>query len=402
MRSQWTAVAVFGAFAVVVALAGCGGGGGAPDKGPLRIAIAQSPFTEDGRIAGARVSVVEAGESPDAPWTEVASFTDKDSTVFHKALPFEGVNGDRGILTIGGNKARLLLWSKGEGGEYTPTELWAGHFGGVDISQRLRDLEVGDVDGDGQDEIVLVTHDRGVVMIGEQEDGSYVFTEIDRVEGTGKDGKPIATWIHEVELGDIDGDGATEILCTPSAPNMLDGGHQPGQIAMFEFSDGKYEKRIIFDSEKTHAKEILAFDILGLGHPQLLAAMEGEGIGGSGGASSQVWLFRHEDGEFRGEKMRDLPGKLCRFLNGGDTDGDGQPEIVASTANEGIYAIWQKDGQAHGHRRIRARHDPRRPGRGRGRRDSRGVRQRVAAEAPAVRLGRKDELRASRADADRC
>jgi len=346
MLSKRTAVAVIGIFAGSIGLAACGGGGDSSGGAPLRIAIAQSPFTEEGAIAGARVAIVSAGDSPEDPWTEVASFSDTRSNVFHKALPFEGVNGDRGILTIGGNQARLLLWSRGDGGEYESKELWSGDFGGNEISQRLRDIEVGDVDGDGQDEIVLVTHDRGVVMIGEQKDGGYAFTEIDRIEGKREDGKPIATWIHEVELGDVDGDGAIEILCTPSAPNVLGSGdHQPGQIAMFDYVDGEYEKRFVFESETTHAKEILAFDILGQGHPQLLAAMEGEGIGGVGGASSQVWLFRYENGEFRGEKMRDLPGDLCRFLNGGDTDGDGQPEIVASTAHDGIFTIWQKDGE---------------------------------------------------------
>lgn len=347
-RSFWTnmfALLVLAAACLTLfASTGCSKGGG----GNVCIAIAQSPFGADSQTMPARVALVApTGEKTEdgAPiWGEIASFEDDKSKVFHKAMPFEGINGDKGILTIGGTEARLVLWTPGADG-WKSKELWAGDFGGSERSQRLRDVEIGDVDGDGQDEIVVVTHDRGVVMVFEQKDGAYTPTEIDR--------STEPTWIHEVELGDVNNDGVVEIVCTPSDPNNFGVAHQGGDILMYRHSgDGNYERSVVDSLETRHAKEILLYDLEGAGHPQLFAALEGEGVGAVGGASSAVQMYRFEDGKAVGEKIYDLPGKLCRFLNGGDTDGDGTNEIIASTAKDGIYTIWKKADGTWSRKRI--------------------------------------------------
>ena len=274
------------------------------------IAIAQSPFGGGAKPMAARVALVapvfdESG-SGDVVWKEVDSFEDPRSFVFHKAMPFESADGKKGILTIAGTEARLILWTRGEKA-WEPTDLWTGTFGGSPRSQRMRDVEVGDVDGDGADEIVVVTHDRGVVFVFEQEKGTFVPNEIDRTEDP--------TWIHEVELGDINGDGVIEIVCTPSAPNQMDGKHQGGEIVMYRHSGhGTFERTLLEDLESRHAKEILIHDLDRDGTPELYAAFEGEGIGGVGGASCSVHHFRFEGGEVSREKIYDLPVSYTTFM----------------------------------------------------------------------------------------
>lgn len=339
-------IVVIASAAALVGITGCGTGAGA---GEYRIAIAQSPFGEGDQTMPARLALVApSGESAEEGplWTEVAALEDPKSNVFHKALAFEGVNGEKGILTIGGNLPRLLFWTKKDGGGYENRVIWEGTFGGKENSQRLRDVEIGDVNGDGTDEIVIVTHDRGVVLVVRQEGGDYVVDKIDERDET--------KWIHEVELGDVDGDGTIEILCTPSAENNFEK-VQPGEIMMYKHTgDNKYERTLVEYFETRHVKEILLFDLDKSGKPQLFAALEGE-TGGGAAATSTVRRYEWKDGKLVGENVQDLPGKLCRFMNGGDTDGDGNLEIVASTNKDGIWTISREDGGEWKRKRIARR-----------------------------------------------
>jgi len=41
--------------------------------------------------------------------------------------------------------------------------------------------------------------------------------------------------VHEVEIGDVDGDGRNEFFTTPSEPNRLDGVEQGGRIDMYKW-----------------------------------------------------------------------------------------------------------------------------------------------------------------------
>ena len=80
---------------------------------------------------------------------------DADSNVFHKAIPFQD-----GILTIGAEKALLKHWTMQEG-RWNSEVLWERDWKGK--FNRLRDIEVGDVNHDGTEDLVIATHDAGVV-----------------------------------------------------------------------------------------------------------------------------------------------------------------------------------------------------------------------------------------------
>ncbi len=84
---------------------------------------------------------------------------DEDSNVFHKAMVFAPAGGEAAILTAGGTKAMVKLW-KLDGSSST---LWEQDFGGK--FSRMRDVEVADINGDGFTDIVVATHDQGVVAV---------------------------------------------------------------------------------------------------------------------------------------------------------------------------------------------------------------------------------------------
>jgi hypothetical protein len=265
---------------------------------------------------------------------------DPESNVFHKAGWFTPVEGEGGILTIGATQAFLKIWRK-EGGKWKSESLWNPTFGGK--WDRLRDFEVADVTGDGADDIVIATHDQGVIAVASWGDGAYQVEELFRKD---------STFVHEIEVGDVDGDGIIEFFTTPSKPNKLDGTIQPGEIDMFKYKDGEWIHRPVDILETRHAKEILCITLTGEDRPVLLGSLEGEAIGGEHeGDSTKIRMYRFEGDEITPTDITSLPGQLCRFLTHGDTDGDGVKELVASTKNDGIWKLkpptggtgkWQK------------------------------------------------------------
>ena len=113
---------------------------------------------------------------------------DAESNVFHKAIPFQD-----GILTIGAEKALLKKWSMVDG-RWAQETLWERDWKGK--FNRLRDIEVGDVNHDGIEALVIATHDAGVVAVLEpkREGAEQTLVELEEVADT---------FVHEIEIGDI-------------------------------------------------------------------------------------------------------------------------------------------------------------------------------------------------------
>ena len=286
--------------------------------------VSQAQFIDGpkGPVPGpAKLAIVR--ETPDG-WV-TTYLEDPDSNVFHKAIMHGG-----GILTIGANKAMLKTWQF-EGGAWTETTHWNPTFGGK--FDRLRDIEIADVDGDGQDEMVIATHDQGEIVI-VHPDEDYRIEKIDAQENT---------FVHEIEIGDVDGDGTLEIFATPSKPNKLDQA-QPGEVSMYKRGeDGAWTKSIVDAPGDTHAKEILAANPDGEGPSELYIVWEGAFANKQLVRPVTIKEYRMKDGAWQSTVVATVPDRQMRAIAAGDVNADGSTDMVAGGLGSGLWLFEQGD-----------------------------------------------------------
>ncbi|MBK7951985.1 MAG: VCBS repeat-containing protein [Deltaproteobacteria bacterium] len=258
--------------------------------------------------------------------------TDPESNVFHKALAYTTPEGEQVLLTGGGTKALLKLWRK-QAGQLVSQTIWEKDFGGK--FSRMRDIEVGDVDGDGSRVIAVATHDQGVVAVVRPKEGGYSVEELDHEKNT---------FVHEIELGDVDGDGVLEIYATPSEPNRLDGSEQEGHVVRYVPKKGEGRK-IVADLGKRHAKEILVHDVDGNGKDELYVLVEGQKAPSGEGLlhRTEIWRYEADTPPDQGVPIAEFEDRLGRFLTPADLDGDGRKEIVAALYQKGVW--WLEPGE---------------------------------------------------------
>jgi hypothetical protein len=255
---------------------------------------------------------------------------DSESNVFHKAMAYETVAGQQVLLSAGGTAALLKVWTKGADGLAAET-IWQKDFGGK--FSRMRDIEIGDIYGDGKSTIVVATHDQGVVAtVHPKDDGSYEIKELDHEADT---------FVHEIELGDMDGDGILEIYATPSEPNRLDGSEQTGIIVSYVPQKGEGRK-VVADLGRRHAKEIYLEDLDGDGKDELYAIVEGNIDKDTKRLVDPVEIRRYvvgDDPKGGGTKLVTIDDRLGRFLTVGDLDGDGKKEFIAALFKSGLWLL---------------------------------------------------------------
>ncbi len=282
-------------------------------------------------VPGAAKLVLE--RKTDTGWHETV-VEDSDTNVFHKAMPFSLDPKGPGILTISGTAAALKLW-RWQDDRWIADTLWQPTFGGK--WDRLRDVEVGDVTGDGQPDIVVATHDQGVVAVLQRRGEEWVPEEIDRSANT---------FVHEIEIGDVDGDGRNEIFATPSKPNSATLASQPGSIVMYRWSGERFARSVIAAFPQTHAKEILVADLEGSGHPLLWAAVEAQtemrGRSLVTVRPVEIREYRWSSSGWHDRTIATLPDTQCRVLVTGDLDHDGKADVVATGMRSGVW--WLRRG----------------------------------------------------------
>jgi len=302
----------------------CGGAGTEPDVESthgLLVALSQFEVGPDGKVLPKpKAALLEILVPSQGEW-DVIAIEDPESNVFHKAMTYDSGDGER-ILTMGGSAAVLKLWRK-DGDEFVSETLWQKDFGGK--FSRMREAEVGDLFGDGSAVIAVATHDQGVVAtVAPDGAGGWKIDELDHQE---------KTFVHEIELGDLDGDGVIEVYATPSAPNLLDGSPQPGTVVRY-VPAGDRSRVVVADLGDRHAKEILVEDVDGDGRDELYVSVEAV----SGG---RVEILRYDADTAPGDGalVAELRDRLCRFLTAGDVEGDGKKEIVAAGSKSGLWLL---------------------------------------------------------------
>ena len=278
----------------------------------------------------------------DGAW-EQEIIEDADSSVFHKAVVFES-----GILTIAqgmpGNEpekpAKLSHWTRSEADpaqwqeEVLWSRVWDGRF------QRIRDMEFGDFDQDGEQEIAMATHDMGVVAVADKVEGAWVVAEMDEAPDT---------FVHEIEVGDVDGDGQDEFYATPSGRNKSSGASQPGGVVRYDLRDGAYVRSDVVMYEESHAKEILVADMDGSGSDELYIIKEGHVVkeGDETRLVDPVVIMRMDwsGGAWKGTEVARLEGDpQCRFVFPADLDQDGTMDMVAAGKETGLWWLRQQEG----------------------------------------------------------
>jgi hypothetical protein len=256
---------------------------------------------------------------------------DPESNVFHKAMAYVPNGQPPGIATLGGTKAAIKLWRKRDG-RFEAETLWSKDFGGK--FSRMRDAEIADVMGKGSADLAVATHDQGVVaVVSPKGPGAWDVQEVDQEKDT---------FVHEIEVGDLDGDGIIEIYATPSEPNRLDGTPQSGKVTRYVPARGE-GRVVVADLGARHAKEILVRDVDGDGRDELYVAVEAatEGTGAEMRIVEPVEIRRYDAGTDpeEGVAVARIDDRLCRVLTAGDVDGDGRKEIVAAAFKSGLWLL---------------------------------------------------------------
>jgi hypothetical protein len=199
-------------------------------------------------------------------------------------------------------------------------------FGGE--FSRMRDVEVADIYGDGMPCLIVATHDQGVVLIGRPHpNGQFEVQELDRSS---------STIVHEVEVGDLDGDGIQEIYAAASTPNRFDGSLQPGKVVRYIPALGR-GREVVADLGEAHAKEILVTDADGDGQDELYVVVED-----APRHPACILRYDADTDPKAGIEVATLSDLMCRSLVAGDVDNDHRIELVAATFKGGLWLLHQE------------------------------------------------------------
>jgi hypothetical protein len=308
----------------------------APTPG-IALLITQAHFVKTAKPDGtteykpAPARLILAYPGPDGAWTR-ETIEDEDANVYHKAMPFDLPGHPTGILTISGIEApapaKLKVWHRTVDGWKSET-LFEAAFGGK--TNRFRDIEIGDVTGDDRPDLVIATHDQGVVYVLQNQGNGWMPLQIDHAPNT---------FVHEIELGDVDGDGRIEIFATPSEPNR-EHGQQAGHVVTYRYDGKTFTRHVVEEFADRHVKEILVADIEGRKKPALFAVAE-TGLPDPNKKPDpdqfvHIKRYVFADGAFHGRLIATIPDTQCRFLNAGDVDGDGKKELIASAYKAGVW-----------------------------------------------------------------
>lgn len=231
-------------------------------------------------------------------------------------------------VTLSSGECYLMSCKLGEHGSMmTPIAEYRG--GDVNL---IRSISLGDVDGDGCEEIVIGTRPSGLVILLRRAGDGYSQEVIDR-DPYG----PFTSNTREVHIADVDNDGALEILAATARTNQAQWESTPGALFMFKQSGGRWHKRVIDDhGGRTHTRMCLVGGVRNDGLNHLVSTTVGihDAEHDVISPKPQVMIYRVSRDSVEKVAIDVLEQAIkSRSLAIGDVDGDQLNELVLGTRN---------------------------------------------------------------------
>ena len=277
---------------------------------------------------GDTVTWYENDGNADPTWTAVDISTSQDQPIKVHVADMDG-DGDLDIVAAS-TLDYTITWYENDGSadpNWAVTELATNVSGG-------HDLDVGDIDGDGDMDIVVPTSQSGdnVVYLFENdgaEDPSWTQTNIS---------SPVGGAFH-VDLADMDGDGDIDIV----VGSWL---YESGSLGWYE-NDGNVEPTWTYANISTNVvgqRKILVADMDGDGDMDIVSANL---IWDVYGDTSVAWYENDGNADPTWTVANISRGfERTMFISIADMDGDGDLDIVSSSTDDDTITWHENDGSA--------------------------------------------------------
>lgn len=185
-------------------------------------------------------------------------------------------------------------------------------------------VEVADLNGDGAPDVISAsTGDGEIAWYPNDGTGYFPDKQVIKIGGAGA---------RDLHAADLDGDGALDLLGAFGSENT---------VAWYENQgDGSFSDQQVITSDAAGAVSVHVADLNGDGRPDVLSASELDG--------KVAWYANQGDGSFSEQKIISSEGEGAQSVYAADLDGDDDPDVVyASSVRAGGSKIaWHRNIEA--------------------------------------------------------